>query len=626
MTHRALPLGLWKLLLAVWFAVRFYFPALAATSDYVVRGWHAESEDGLPENKIMTVLQTRDGYLWIGTYSGLARFDGVRFMVFDSSNTRAMRDSSVTSLFESADGTLWIGHVTGEVTRMRNGHFEPVDLLSRHSGGKIQRFGQDSAGDIWLLAGSGLLMRLRDGMSVIPPAGQATNLLGMANSADGAIWIARAGRLSCLQNGQITGFEFPNEGTNRYTQGICAARGGGIWIANDGRLRKWQQGQWVQEITPVPWEGTPFHTFMETADGRLAAGTSDHGFYLVDIKGNGEVLQFCRSNGFASDWVLSLCEDREGGVWVGTGGSGLFAARRRRVECVSPGDQWQGRAVLSVTPGRNDTLWVGTEGAGVYRFRNGQWNNFAKDAGIRNPYIWSLVEDDSGTLWAGTWGGSLYRQRGERFERARQLEGLTTPMPALARGPDSAILIGTGAGLLRYDEDEPAWLVREEDCPPQDIRTVVERDGVIWYGMYGRGLGRLKEGHATVFRRQDGLASDFVQCLHFDRDGSLWIGTFGGGLNRLRDGHFATIDRERGLPNPTICHIEEDELGSVWMSSHGGLIRTSKAELDDCADGKIEKIQCLTYGLSDDSNPPGAKPRMGGFGSRPAKVWRLSIH
>src|SRR4051794_4477254 len=147
---------------------------------YSVRGWHAESEDGPPENKIMSLAQTRDGYLWIGTYSGLARFDGVHFSVFDSSNTREVRDSSVTSLFESADGALWIGHVTGEITRLRKGRFENVATPPGGSLARVKAFCQDSAGDIWFLTAAGLLTRLRDGGTATPPSGQATNLLTLA--------------------------------------------------------------------------------------------------------------------------------------------------------------------------------------------------------------------------------------------------------------------------------------------------------------------------------------------------------------------------------------------------------------------------------------------------------------
>src|ERR1035437_4733544 len=117
--------------------------------------------------------------------------------------------------------------------------------------------------------------------------------------------------------------------------------------------------------------------------------------------------------------------------------------------------------------------------------------------------------------------------------------------------------------------------------------------------MYGGGMGCLRNGQIQLFRKQDGLASDFVQCLHLDREGALWIGTSGGGLNRLKQGRFAAINRKQGLPDGFICDIEEDGRGFFWISSHGGIFRVSKEELDRCADGQVKEVHCLSYGLSD---------------------------
>lgn len=130
-----------KILLAVCLAGGIFPNAFAEVPNYLSRAWQAE--DGLPENKVMAMVQTRDGYLWLGTYSGLARFDGVHFTVFDNNNTPEMRDSSVTSLFEADDGPLWIGHATGEITRCRNGKFQSVEIPAHRTGGKISGIATD---------------------------------------------------------------------------------------------------------------------------------------------------------------------------------------------------------------------------------------------------------------------------------------------------------------------------------------------------------------------------------------------------------------------------------------------------------------------------------------------------
>jgi signal transduction histidine kinase/streptogramin lyase len=363
-------------------------------------------------------------------------------------------------------------------------------------------------------------------------------------------------------------------------------------------VRKWKDERWAEDLGLAPWNGTPVHRLTETASGVLVAGTTDHGFYLVFPKGQKQPLQFGRTNGFPSDWVISTFEDREGNLWVGTGGAGLVSVRPGNAQTIGPPDQWQGRPVLSVSTDRSGALWIGTEGAGLYRYIDGRWDNFSGDAGIANPYVWSIAEDSQGDLWVGTWGGGLFVRRGERFERAPGIETVTPPMPALLRSSQGGLWIGTELGLLRYNAGSATWYGRGEKA--RDVRAVIEdTKGAVWFGMSGGGLGCLKNGEILHFGKEDGLSSDYVECLHFDDEGTLWIGTFGGGLTRLKKGRFSVIDTRSGLPNSDICHIEEDDEGMFWMSSLGGIIRVSKRGLNDFADGKADRIRCLTYGLSE---------------------------
>src|ERR1017187_5254970 len=417
------------LALVWWFAGGgFCAPAFAAPN-YFIRPW--QSEAGLPQNKVTAVGQTHDGYLWVGTYSGLARFDGVRFTTFDENNTPEMRSSRVTSLFEAADGTLWIGDESGQVTRYQDGQFQAVPFRAAWSGGKIYDIAADESGDIWLFNEAGELARVRDGRVLTPQAGTAAKLVDLTHSTNGTIWVARDGRVSVLEHGRLQALPFDEAVANTYVQGISASRDGGLWVASDGRIRKWKEGEWVQDLGQAPWNLSPLTRLMETKNGILLAGTSSHGLYLVFPGRPDEILCFTHTNGFPSDWVISLCEDREGNFWAGTGGGGLVVLRPNNIQTIAPPDQWQGRAVLSVCPGRDGALWVGTEGAGLYRFQSGDWINFGSAQGIRNLYVWSIAEDARGQLWAGTWGGGLFVRTDGRFEFAPGMENVTPPMPAI---------------------------------------------------------------------------------------------------------------------------------------------------------------------------------------------------
>jgi len=583
-------------LLVLSFAAPRFLAAAPGSPNYFTH--LLQTEDGLPQNSVTAIVQTRDGYLWLGTYNGLARFDGVRFTVFADSTTPGLQSSRVTSLFEDDAGRLWIGHETGGLTRFKDGKFEAMEIRSTWKGGKIVAIGADATQDLWLVNETGLLARWRDGLVLTPRAGVAPGIVSFATDNRGGVWIARDGKLSVLQGEKLVPVAFDGGSEDGYVQGICASRSGGLWVAIEGRVRQWQDNRWIKDLGAAPWGLSGILPLIEMQDGSLAAGTVDSGLYLI-IPGGG-ALHFNRTNGLPQNWVRSLCEDREGNLWIGAGSGGLVALRAGKVATVNPPDDWQGRAVLSVSVARDGAMWIGTEGAGLYRFHDAQWTRFADNDGLANPFIWSVAEDAQGRLWAGTWGGGLFVLRSQRFERVPGLENLTAPVTALLHAPDGTSWVGTGDGLMQYETGGMTWFGRPQGLELPDVRAVAQsKDGTVWFGMSGGGLGRLKDGAVRQFWKRDGLSSDYVHCLRLEADGTLWIGTAGNGLIRLKDERFAVVGTKQGLPDGVICHIEEDERGFFWMSSHGGILRVSKAELHRCADGEIDIVPCLTYGKGD---------------------------
>lgn len=578
-------------------AVGFF--SAAAAPNYFMRTWQVEQ--GLPQNKVTAVVQTRDGYLWVGTYNGLARFDGVRFVVFDDNNTPELHSSRITSLFEAADGTLWIGTESGDVSQYKDSHFAAVPVRANWGGGKIYAITADGTGDFWLLNEMGELARVRDGRVLAPPAGVITNMVALARSANGQIWVDREGWVSVLKHGQLQLVEFgaTTPATYPYIQGIAASRDGGFWVASNSNIRKWKDGQWTADLGAAPWGWNTIPNFLETSTGVLAGGTTSDGLWLVfPDSTNTPAMHIDRTNGLPSDWVISLWEDREKNLWCGTG-AGLVVIRPNNLETISPPDKWKSCPVLCVLPAPDGALWVGTEGAGLYRLQNGGWTNFHSDQGIRNPFVWSLAADGAGKIWAGTWGGGLFAQKDDAFDYAPGLENFLLPTPALLFLRDE-LWIGTPAGALRYQNGKLERFSEIAGEPFGDVRAIArDKSGALWFGTAGGGLVRRQDGNFRRFKKADGLSSDFIECLHFAGDGALWIGTFGGGLDRFKDGKFSVINRKQGLPNGVIGHIEADGRGFLWMSSYGGILRASEKDLNRCADGEIAEVPFLTYGINE---------------------------
>lgn len=564
---------------------------------YALHVW--QTDDGLPQTSVNAVVQTRDGYVWVATYGGLARFDGERFTVFDDNNAPELQSRHVTSLFEAPDGALWIGNESGEMACYRDGRFRAEPIRSAQwSGAKIQGIGADASRDVWALNRDGQLGRVKDGKVLSPPPGTNPRLVVLTCNRSGNLWVQWDDQIMALKDGQLTELELTEQSTNSYVQGIGASRDGGLWVLYDNRIRKWKDGRWYNKVGSAPWGGYIVHSLLETRNGKLVAGTSEDGLFLSTP--GGEAVHICRTNGFPTDWVTSLCQDREGNIWIATGNRGLAMLRAGNVTTLSPPDQWQGRALLSVLAGRDNCLWIGTEGAGLYYFSNGTWQHFGTERGLANSYVWSLAEGGGGKIWAGTWGAGLFVQAANRFQRPPVLEDLTTPVTALLASPTNGLWAGTGIGLFHYDDEKVQWLAEKPELVSPDVRAVRQTsDGTIWFGMSGGGLGCLDHGKLRQYRRRDGLSSDFIQCLHLEQDGTLWIGTYGGGLNRLRAGRFAAVTSREGLADDVICDIEDDGLGYFWISSHGGIMRVSKADLNRCADGDTNRLHCLDYTVSD---------------------------
>lgn len=554
------------------------------------------SEGPWQPNSVTEIVQSRDGYLWLGTYHGLVRFDGVSYTVFDSSNTPKLPNGRITSLYESPEHVLWIGHETGHVTRFENGRFESINPGTNWPGGVVEAISSDETNDIWLLNVGGFLFRLRDGKIVTTPGGASpVRRATLARAKGGRLWISSNGRVAMLDSGNIVPVSFREDQPNAFYERVFPAQDGGIWVLGNGRFREWRDGEWSTQV-PFPSLPGAVNVMVETRFGILV-GTMRDGLYLLRF--GTDPLHFSRANGLSHDWIRSLFVDQEGNCWIGTG-AGFDGLRPRKVRMVSPPDAWKGCAVRSFIVHSDDTAWIGTEGAGLYHYDGHRWKVFDEKAGLFGLFVWSVLETKEQELFAGTWGGGLFRRNSERFESVGDLSRITAPVTALYQGRGGEIWIGTQEGLHRYEAGHLVWFAGKDKLALPDVRTITESsDGTLWFGMYGGGLGALREGALKQFRHADGLSSDLLNCLYADTDDTLWIGTADNGLTRLQRGKFSTISSAQGLPSKVICHIVDDGVGHLWMGSQNGILRVSKAALHRSANGDAGIFPSLNYGRAE---------------------------
>lgn len=571
----------------------------APSAEFAIETWR--TDNNLPQNTVTAVLQTRRGYIWAGTYNGIAQFDGLRFNVFESHNSTGMANSRVTSLYEDTQGDIWIGHDTGEVTRHTEGIFTTIKLAPEWSRTPVKDFVTDERGDLWVLNQVGDALRFKDQRIVKPPALMAENpFVNPRVTTDGQhrAYVVRNGVVMRFTSDGYVPINFGDQSQRPYYIGLAAARDGSLWVAGEGKLRKWAGTNWSAQVTDFfPWADISVTTMLETSSGRLVVGTLQRGLFIFDPITGWFYLN--RTNGLPQDWVCSLTEDREKNLWVGTSG-GLALLRERKVTMFGPPDDWQGRPVYSIARTHAGSVWAATEGAGLYYFNAGRWEHYGAAEGLANEFVWSVFEDSQNQIWAGTWGGGLFRLEQGSFVAQTNLIATADPVVALKESPPGTIWVGTGAGLVRMRSNALERFAKFGGAAAGDVRVIeAGANGDVWIGTQGSGLGRWRNEEFKTFSTKDGLAENFILSLLSEPDGTLWIGTLDMGLCRFKNGEFRTITAAHGLPANTIYHIEDDQMGNLWFNSPGGLFRVSRTDLNAVADGLSKTLEALAYGKAE---------------------------
>ncbi len=588
--------------LLLWISVTASSSAATLLADgYTLRLWH--TDDGLPQNMVTSAVQTSDGYLWFGTPSGLARFNGERFQVFDSATTPQIEDRRITRLYEDVQGTLWIGQESGGIACLREGKFFSVVTPSGEVGEKIIGLGNDAEGRLWAMHENGVVNCVNEDLVIPSMIGdEHPGLLSWSSSEEGRIFVMENNYGARLVGGELVPVELPSSTSYDYIEGIIPAAGGGAWVLHDRKIRKLEGGQWTEDRGSFPWPTATISQFVELSDGTLAVGTVHAGMYLI-FGDNRKPVSFDRTNGLPQNWIRFLYEDREGTLWVGSGSSGLVSIHPSAFARLKSPDQWHGTSTLSLAPGQENSLWIGTDGAGLYHHESEELTRYARDEGFENPYISAVTETSAGEVWAGNyWWGGPYRLEEGQFVRPEGVPETTSPVLGLLSTPETGqLLVGTRDGVAELVDESLRWLIKSPGGISDDVCAMVwDREGTLWCGFSQGGLACLAEGKVKFFRREDGVGSNSIQCLFYDKeDGALWVGTADNGLTRYKDGRFVNLGVSHGLADKTICYIVEDDRGFFWMSTRRGIQRVSKAELNHCADGAIADFSSQIYDRGD---------------------------
>ncbi len=331
------------------------------------------------------------------------------------------------------------------------------------------------------------------------------------------------------------------------------------------------------------------------AEGTLWTGTAAG---LTRYK-DGRFAVFDSADSLASSIVLSVFEDREGSVWIGTESGGLHLLKDKKFTTYSKKDGLAGDLVKAIYEDSKGNTWIGTNGAGLSLFKDGKFTTYTTKDGLSSDVVLALYGQDDGSLWVGTPDG-LDRLKDGKFTAYTTAEGLSNDfVRSIYADHHGNLWVGTRGGLNRFRDGRFKSYTTIDGLSNDFVGTVYEDNaGSLWVGTLG-GLSKLKDETFTTYTTKDGLASDVVLSIYEDRDGILWIGTNGGGLNRLKDGRFTAYTTRDGLVDDVVYRILEDGQANLWLSSNKGIFRVNKKELDDFANGKVRSLSPVVYGTAD---------------------------
>ncbi len=551
-------------------------------------------KNGLSSNQVKAILEDRAGNLWFGTQGGgVCMYDGQRFSQFNVSDSAEL--NSVFSLFQDAKGDMWLGTEGAGVVLMHDGRATRYTRAQGLSGNRVWSIGQDRNGVMWFATVDGGITRMEgsDLRIMDETVGMPSNKVRtLAVDRDGILWAGTHG-------GGLVRYNGVDLAIYRQADGLMLDMVSDLMPSPDGSLWAGTPGAGAMHLT-VSEDSSAAPLLRSVAltetDGLSGSRVSD---MLRDSYGNiwlategggvnriasGSFTHFTTNVGISGNYVYSLASDRSGNVWMGTLGAGadLFDGRSfsnwSTAQGLASNDVW---AILADSRGRT---WFGTRGGGVSCLSNGQFTHYNSTSGLSGDHVMCIVEDHAGNIWFGTKENGITRFDGTSFTHYGVREGLSNNrILSLLVDMRGRLWVGTnGSGACLIDQETITYITPREGLANTGVISMCESaDGAIWFGT-DQGVTRLYESRFTSIRAKDGLANESVWSVGQGPDGSMWFGTMRG-LTRMvgpsssgfaiEKCRFRTFLKEDGLrANDFPTNtVLRDKMGRMWWGTGSAL-------------------------------------------------------
>lgn len=543
-----------------------------------IRTWH--TTEGLPSDSVTSIIQTRGGFLWIGTSAGLVRFDGVKFSELNLLDRSAENPLGITALCEDSQGFLWIGTQQDGLFRLAQGKIQQYTRTNGLLDDSITSLAADSQGTVWIGSRSGLNMFAGDQFrSFSEEDGLPDELVsGVHVARSGTVWITTRGGMCRFIGGKIAPYAFQTESQGRSPEylGAYEDRRGNLWAFGDTYLINLAEGKRFNYFRGNEATSVRIWSLCEGRDSRLWIGTSGRGLFCFDDNRFQPVI--LGELRWPYD-VRAICEDREGNLWLGTSGGGLVQLRPQPVHTMQAGQGLPSSPATALTLDHIGRINVGLQRGGLFAWENGRFERFGSSSGAAiQDFVSSVCMGRDGTLWAGTLGGGLYGLRNGREIQFTTANGLADDsVLSVCSDKEGNIWASTSAGTVHKITSSSMARFDSAHGLPRAPATMLlpAASGGLWLGAEDGTILRHNKGTFTIVQSSDQLRRRAILTLTEGADGRLWIGSAGGGLACLAEGVSHTWTTANGLPHDFIAGVVEDTAKNLWIATAAGIYRIS---------------------------------------------------
>ena len=590
-------------------------------------------DDGLPHSRVNSILQDKDGYIWIASSMGISRFDGHQFNNYTTKD--GLGDNKITTLYETKEGLLLAGHENGTLSYWTGKRFNNVKLDEDTR--RIFCISPDSKGYLWIGTQASGAFRIKtenlidhlnkrefERFDNKPEIGLTRDVTSILEDHTGQLWFVTD--LGIKKRNNVTGkFEFflPREIDFVQFSSICEDGNNEIWLgtvtAGAFRYSK-KEGRFISYNSENSSLSSNFVSCLhKDKKGRMMVGTWGGGFSVFE---NGKGENITEANGLAENKVRSLIEDREGNIWIGTNQNGVSCFRGKQFHGFLRSKTGGNIQVGAVMQDRKGQMWFGSNN-GVFVMDQNSTYPHKLDflLGLEDIEITSIIEDKTGNIWIATWGSGIIlvkpgSNKAEKFQGKIPFSEPSTfseqYVHTIKTDSKGRIWISMLRGLALFQPSENTLNTFTKKDGLSDISTTdIEEDneGNIWIGSAGGGLTKYDGKKFTAVNQAENPVYPAISSLKKDSKGGIWVATEGGGIYFWNGTSFKNYNTNDGIASNFVSLIETDNNGRIWLGTNRGL----------CSFDPVKK-ESILFDKSDKSSRIEAKPNAG-FPDNKGNLW-----